>query len=294
MNTNDERIARLHAGGLVDMHFDLPLGLFLSRDRRKIIATNFLPEFEAGDIGLLGVALYVEDQYLGEQALRVALDQVALLKAEFETTPQLALCRTFAEIQRARKQGRIALLLTMEGAEPLGDDLNLLSIFHELGLRSISLTHARENAAAAGGIFAASGSPAHGLTEFGRELVRECERLGIILDLAHLNPAGFEEVFSLTTRPLIVSHSNARRYYDIERNLSDEQIQMIGARGGMIGINAILVSPVKEEATLDRYVDHIEHVAGLIGIEGVGIGFDFCEFLWRQLPPLKRKSWRRN
>ena len=132
--------------------------------------------------------------------------------------------------------------------------------------------------------------PRTGLTSFGRDLVRECERLGILLDLAHINPAGFEEICSLTTKPLIVSHTNARHFYDIERNISDEQIKMIGARGGVIGINAILVSPKKEEATLDRYVDHIEHVASLIGIEGVGIGFDFCEFLWRQLPSEKREE----
>ena len=286
----ENRVSRLHAGRLVDLHFDLPLSLFLSRPRRNIVAADFLPEFDAGDMGLLGLALYVEDEYLGEQALRVALEQVALLKAEVELNPRLVLCRTFAEIEQAQGEGRIALLLTMEGAEPLGDDLHLLHIFHELGLRSISLTHARPNAAASGGIFAASGSPATGLTSFGRELVRECERLGIIIDLAHINPAGFEEICALTTRPLLVSHSNARRYYDMERNMSDEQIRMIGARGGVIGINAILVGPKKEEATLDRYVDHIEHVANLIGIDGVGIGFDFCEFLWRQLPEAEREA----
>jgi membrane dipeptidase len=290
MSMIEQEISRLHAGGLVDLHFDLPLGLFLNRDRRRIIATDFLPEFEAGDIGVLGVALYVEDKHLGLEELRVALDQVALLKAELEATPRLAFCRTFAEIEEARRAGRIALLLTMEGAEPLGTDLHLLRIFHELGLRAISLTHARENEAAAGGVFAPTGSPAHGLTSFGRELVRECERLGIMLDLAHINPAGFEEIFALTTKPLIVSHSNARRFYDMERNISDEQIKMIGARNGVIGINAILVSPKEEEATLDRYVDHIEHVADLIGIDGVGIGFDFCEFLWNQLPDAEREA----
>ncbi len=245
MNTIEERISRLHAGRLIDLHFDLPLILFLSRPRRNIIAPDLLPQFEAGDIGLLGVALYVADQYLGEPALRVVLDQVALLKAELATTPRLVLCRTFAEIEQARREGRIALLLTMEGAEPLGDDLNLLHIFHELGLRAISLTHARANAAAAGGIFAATGSPATGLTSFGREVVQECERLGIILDLAHINPTGFEEICALTSKPLIVSHTNARHFYDIERNISDDQIKMIGARGGVIGINAILVSPKK-------------------------------------------------
>ncbi len=286
----EKRVSSLHDGGVVDLHFDLPLSLFLSRPRRHVVTTDFLPEFEAGDIGLLGVALYVEDEYLGEQALRVVLEQVALLRAELEHTTRLVLCRTFAEIEQARSEDRIALILTMEGAEPLGDDLYLLHIFHELGLRSISLTHARPNAAASGGIFAASGSPPTGLTNFGRDLVHECDRLGIMIDLAHINPAGFEEICALTTKPLIVSHSNARRYYDMERNISDEQIRMIGARGGVIGINAILVSPKKEEATLDRYVDHIEYVANLIGIDGVGIGFDFCEFLWRQLPDAEREA----
>ena len=283
-NNVEERIERLQRGGVIDMHFDLPLGLFWNRDRRGVVAQDFLAQFQAGNARLLGVAVYAEDKYLPDQALRVTLDQVALLRAEIERTPELMLCTTFAEIERAEVEKRIALLLTMEGAEPLGDDLNLLRIFYDLGLRAISLTHARENAAAAGGIFAASGSPAHGLTDFGRDLVRECERLGIMLDLAHINPAGFEEIVGLTKRPLIVSHTNARRFFDIERNISDEQIKMIGARGGVIGINAILVSPTKEEATLDRYVDHIEHVAGLIGIDGVGIGFDFCQFLWRQMP----------
>ena len=288
MNTTEEKISRLHTGGVIDLHFDLPLILFLSRPRRNIVATDFLPEFETGDIGLLGVALYVEDQYVPDQSLRVALDQVALLKAELEAAPRLVLCKTFAEIEQARGADRIALLLTMEGAEPLGDDLNLLHIFHELGLRAMSLTHARTNAAAAGGIFAASGSPASGLTSFGRELVQECERLGILVDLAHINPAGFEEICALTRKPLIVSHTNARRFYDIERNISDDQIRMIGARGGVIGINAILVSARKEEATLDRYVDHIEHVAKLIGIDGVAIGFDFCELLLGLLPAAER------
>ena len=283
----DERIARLHADGIIDMHYDLPLGLFLQRSRRNIIPADFLPQFEAGDIGLLAVALYVEDEYLPNDGLRVALDQIALLQEELKANSRLALCRSFSEIEEAGRNRQIALLLTMEGVEPVGRDLHLVRIFYELGLRVISFTHARENAAAAGGIFAVSGSPAHGLTNFGRELVAECQRLGLLLDLAHINPAGFEEICSLTTGPLIVSHTNARHYYDIERNISDEQIRMIGARGGVIGINAILVSPKKEEATLDRYVDHIEHVASLIGIDGVGLGFDFCQFLWRLIPPAR-------
>ena len=174
------------------------------------------------------------------------------------------------------------LLITMEGVEPLGTDLDLSRVFYELGVRAIGLTHARSNAAGHGGIFASSGSSPEGLTEFGRDLVQECEALGVIIDLAHINPAGFNEVLSITTQPPIVSHTNTRRYYDIERNISDDQIKMIGERRGVIGVNSVLVSPKKEESTLDRYVDHIEYIANLIGIDGVGVGFDFFEFIYSQ------------
>ena len=85
--------------------------------------------------------------------------------------------------------------------------------------------------------------------------MRECEKLGVIIDLAHINPAGFEEILSITTKPPVVSHTNVRSYYDIERNISDEQIKMIGERRGVIGVNCILVSPREEESTLDHYVD---------------------------------------
>jgi membrane dipeptidase len=278
----EDQIDRLHAHGLVDLHFDLPMDLYEKRGVQNVLATEFLPEFEAGNIGVLGVAIYIDDRYLPEMALRVGLDQIARLCAEVGSSDRFAICRSNLEILRAREAGRIALLITMEGVEPLGVDLDLLRVFFELGVRVIGFTHVRRNAAGSGGVFAANGSSRDGLTSFGRDLLQACEALGIMVDLAHINPAGFDDICARATKPLVVSHSNARRYHDIERNLSDEQIRMVGQRGGVIGINAVLVSPRQEEATLDRYVDHIEHVSGLIGIDGVGIGFDFFEFLYRQ------------
>jgi membrane dipeptidase len=286
----EERIDRLHAGGIVDFHFDLLIDLYEKRDRPNVLVSHFLPEFEAGSIGALGVAIYIEDRYMPEMGLRVALDQVARLYAEAEQTERFAVCKTFAEIQQARSANKIALLIAMEGVEPLGEDLNLLRAFYELGLRAVGLTHARRNSAGSGGIFKPSGSPRDGLTNFGRDVVHECERLGIIIDLAHINPKGFEDIADLTSKPLIVSHTNVRKFYDIERNISNEQIKIIGERGGVVGINAILVSPHPETSTLDRYVDHIEHAIGLIGIDGVGIGFDFCEYLFQHLPEKVRNE----
>ena len=286
----EKRIARLHSGGMIDMHFDMPMDLYEKRERRDVLVTEFLPEFLAGNISVVGAAIYVEDRYLPQNGLRVALDQIARLYAETAGSQRFAICKNYREIQAAGETNKIAFLITMEGVEPLGTDLNQLRVFYELGVRAIGLTHARTNAAGHGGVFAASGSQREGLTAFGREVVRECEALGIIIDLAHINPAGFEEILSITKKPLIVSHTNVRRYYDIERNISDEQIKMIGKRGGVIGVNSILVSPREEESTLDHYVDHIEHIANLIGIDSIGIGFDFFEFIYRQWPESRQKE----
>src|SRR5205085_805824 len=152
------------------------------------------------DIGVIGAAIYVEDRYMPELGLRVGLDQISRVYAEVGKTDRFAICKTYTEIVQARSSGKIALLLTMEGVEPLGDDLNLLRVFYELGVRAVGLTHARRNAAGSGGIFAPSGSPGEGLTAFGRALVQECERLRIIIDLAHINPQGFDDIVGLTKK----------------------------------------------------------------------------------------------
>src|SRR4051794_22275566 len=258
MSAIDERVARLHAQGLIDLHFDLPMDLYEKRDRRGVLTSEFLPQFEAGDIAVVAAALFVEDRYVPDKALQVALDQMAALQSETQSSGRVVICKSFGEIEAARAAKKIAVLISMEGVEPIGTDLNLLRLFYEQGVRIIGLTHARRNAAATGGLFAPSGSSPEGLTAFGRELVAACEELGVILDLAHINSAGFDDVLSLTKNPVIVSHTNARRYHDIERNISDAQIKEIGGRGGVIGVNSVLVSPTKDDATLDRYVDHIE------------------------------------
>jgi membrane dipeptidase len=282
--TIERRVERLHSHGVIDLHFDMPMDLYEKRNQPDVLTRHFLPEFEAGDMGVIGAAIYVEDRYMPELGLRVGLDQIARVYAEVEKSDRFAVCKTNQEILNARRAGKIAIVLTMEGVEPLGDDLNLLRVFYELGVRAICLTHARRNAAGSGAIFSPSGSPKDGLTGFGRSVVQECERLGIIIDLAHINPKGFDDIISLTTKPLIISHTNARKFYDIERNVSDDQIKAVGKRRGVIGVNAILVSSSADKSTVDHYVDHIEHMIGLIGIDGVGIGFDFCEYLFNQLP----------
>lgn len=286
----EQRIDRLQSGGIIDLHFDLPMDLYEKRDRKNVLATEFLPALKTGRISVVGAAIYIEDRYLPKAGLQVALGQIARLYSEVETCPEVAVCKTYCDLQNAFKKEKIGLLITMEGAEPLGTDLNLLRAFYELGVRFMGLTHARSNDAGHGAIFASKGSSQEGLTAFGRDLVKECEQLGVVIDLAHINPAGFNDILSLTARPPVVSHTNVRRYYDIQRNISDEQIKMIGERRGVIGVNSVLISPEESETTLDRYVDHIEHIANLIGIDGIGIGFDFFEFIYSQWPEAAKKQ----
>lgn len=281
-NALDDRINHLHRHGVIDMHFDLLMDLYEKRQHRGVLERDFLADLRSGDMGVIGAAIYIEDKYMPEMALRVGLGQVARLHREVDQSPHFAICKSYGELVTARQAGKIAFLITMEGVEPLGSDLTMLQVFYELGVRSIGLTHARRNMAGDGGVFAASGSSPQGLTRFGKEVVQECERLGIMLDLAHLNPAGVEDLFKLTTKPPIISHSTPRHYYDIERNSSDDQLRELGKRGGVIGLNAVLVSPRQEETHLDRYVDEIEYAIELAGVESVGLGFDFFDFIYQQ------------
>src|SRR5262245_1632894 len=110
--TVERRIAQLHAHGIVDMHFDMLMDLYDKRERMGVLEADYLPELEQGGVGILGAAIYVEDKYLPEQALRVALDQVARLYAEVEQTAHFAICRTHTEIVAARAEGKVALLIT--------------------------------------------------------------------------------------------------------------------------------------------------------------------------------------
>jgi membrane dipeptidase len=275
---------------MVDMHFDLLMDLYEKRKRSNVLRDDFEARLDAGGIGVIGAAIYVDEPYLPEQALRVALDQIARLYVEVESNPRFAICKTYADIVKARKNNQFAVLITMEGVEPLGTDLNLLRVFYELGLRSVGLTHARRNMAADGGLFGANISSRNGLSPFGKQLVQELERLRIIIDLAHLNPAGVDDVLVLTRQPLIFSHTNPRKFFDIDRNASDDHIRAVGARGGVVGVNGALVGAKKPEATTDMLIDNIEYTVELAGIDSVAIGFDFFKFIWDQWTPAQQQQ----
>jgi membrane dipeptidase len=178
--------------------------------------------------------------------------------------------------------GRVTAILHLEGAEPLAPDLSDLEQWYARGLRSIGLVWSRPNAFAEGVPFRFPSSPdtGPGLTAAGRELLHACNELGIVVDLSHLNEAGFWDVARLSAKPLVATHSNAHALCRSTRNLTDAQLDAIGSSGGVVGVN-FAVSFLREDGgqvaatPLDEIVRHVEYIAGRIGIDHVAFGSDF-------------------
>lgn len=177
------------------------------------------------------------------------------------------------DLEVAEKEGKIACLLALEGAEPLNGSLELLELFYKLGVRCISLTWNSRNRFADGCGEEVTGG---GLTQLGRQIIPLISKLGIVLDLAHLSTWGFFDALELYDRPPLVSHTNARALNDHPRNLTDEQFKAVASKGGVVGLSFYppFVSG-RESAGLDQLLDHFVHAAAIIGVEHVAIGSDF-------------------
>ncbi len=267
----------------VDIHFDLMM--FVEEERRKgrnnVIVQDYMKGFRDGSFRLIVSSLFIDDIFLPEMALRKCLDQISYLYQEIEeASGQLKLCKSYRDVEELKKTDQIGIMLAFEGVEPLYNDLNLLDIFYELGVRIMGINWSRRNYAADGSFF----NPVRegkkgGLTPFGVDLVEKASKLGIIIDVSHLNDEGFDDVIQFTKKPIIATHSNSRSLVPSMRNLTDEQIKIIGSRGGLIGINSANKFTSNEDATsnIASYVDHIMKVRELIGIEHVALGFDFCD-----------------
>ena len=178
-----------------------------------------------------------------------------------------------AEVERAKAEGKVAGILGLEGAEPLAGKLGLLRTFYQLGVRNLGLTWNYRNQAGDGVGVADPG----GLTDFGRALVREAERLGMMVDIAHLPPRGVEDVLEVAQGPVIDSHANAYALCGHPRNLSDAQLEAVADSGGVVCVVFVpkFITPGAAQASLDGLLDHIDYIAGRIGVDHVGLGSDF-------------------
>ena len=263
-----------------DAHLDL--GLDLVRRHKKGETHNlkeyYVPHWQQAGVGLIVSAIFLSTRDTDEEYYQDAVEQLDTLEKELaEVQDAVAVCTNGAELEQARAQGKTALILSLEGAEPIGADLANLDKFYARGVRLLGMCWSRENKAGFGGRYDPNGATdTCGLKPFGKELVRHANELGMLIDVSHLNNAGCADVAEYSTLPFFASHSNTRALHPMDRNLSDETMAAIAASGGMVGVNGYsgLVAPTPEEATVAALADHTDYLRQRIGAERLGLGLD--------------------
>jgi membrane dipeptidase len=260
---------------IIDLHCDV---LFKLSESKRTLSFADAPELHAnkqrlkqGKIKVQCFAIFVEPDISSDEKFRMALDQIDLFYSEvLDKNPEMKQIRDWSDFDRL-KDGEIGAMLTLEGVDPIGNDLTKLHILYQLGVRSIGLTWNYANLAADG----AEEPRGAGLTLFGKEIVRFNNKHQILTDVSHLSEKAFWDVMELADYP-IASHSNSRKLCDHPRNLTDEQVLAMFQNGGMIHV--VYHPPfLKEEgkAAITDVIKHIEHFCSLGGVKQIGLGSDF-------------------
>ncbi|MFE2337394.1 dipeptidase [Streptomyces coelicoflavus] len=179
---------------------------------------------------------------------------------------------TADDVRRAKDTGRLAVAFDLEDANPLGGRIDTVQTYYELGVRTMLLTYNQRNLAGSGCHDASDG----GLTEFGREIVAEMNRVGMVVDATHCSYRTSMDIFAASTAPVVLSHSAVRAIHDHERNVWDDQIQACADTGGVVGINGVGIFLGDNDTSTEALVRHIDHAVDLVGWEHVGLGLDFC------------------
>jgi membrane dipeptidase len=269
---------------LIDGHNDYPWALRennVARDIDKLdiavpqptIHTD-IARLRAGGVGGQFWSVYVPAAMQGPEAVRATLEQVDVVHRMMRRYPDtFELARTAADVERIFKTGRIASLIGMEGGHSIDNSLATLRMFYVLGARYMTLTHNQNIRWADAG----TDKPAlGGLSRFGEEVVREMNRMGMLVDLSHTSPGTMEDALRVTEAPVVFSHACARGVRDHGRNVPDNVLQMLTANGGVVMVTFVPGFLTAEpKATLAHVADHMDHVRTVAGADHVGIGGDF-------------------
>ena len=208
------------------------------------------------------------------QFLASALGNIDMLRQEVEASNgQMRMILCSDDLPNAPQPDVLNIVMSFEGGRPLEGHIENLRTFFCLGLRSMQITWNLRNELADG---VKEERTRGGLTNFGQEVVREMDRLGMVIDLAHISRPGWFDVLEVASGPVCCTHSNCRKIYHHFRTIDDDQIKALAQTGGVLGVNAI-ATMVDKQPTLDRLVDHICHVADIVGVDHVGLGLDFVK-----------------
>ncbi len=272
-----------------------------------------LPRMKKGGLNALFFSIYMSGAVTGSKAVNDAIERIAAVHRLTEELPdQVALCVTAEQVRKAHKQGKVAALMGMEGGHMINNSLAVLRMYAELGVRYLTLTHSVNTDWAD----SSGDQPKHnGLTDFGKDVVRELNRLGVMVDISHVADKTFWDAIEVSKAPMIASHSSCRAIAGHARNMTDPMIKALAAKGGVIQINYLdsfidndlfqysqksqaLMRELQQKypgrdnaekrreevakqfgpapkASWERIIDHIDHAVKLVGVDHVGLGSDF-------------------
>jgi len=287
-----EHARRLHDESVViDGHNQIMIEFSLRKDRgeENIFSRYYAPLIRQGGVNVLDMVVGSDDpslSNLNDNVTFATFSLIDMLREEELHSDDLRICESAADIDRAVAAGKIAVLMKLEGARPIEpppdqDSLCLLRTFYRLGVRGICLVGAGQNRVATGAGAARTNSR---LTTFGVRVVQEMNRLGMVVDVAHMTDRCFYDVLEVTSDSILDSHTNTRAFCPVHRNLSDERIRAMAGNGGVICV-MFQTAMIKENAyvtgervTVDDLIKHIDHIAELVGTDYIGIGPDIDEF----------------
>lgn len=311
----DAQVARVHRSALlIDTHNDVPMktvkGYNIGRPAPK--GSTDIPRLKAGNVGATFFAAYVPGRYARQKnAANYARRVIRSIRNDIvgKHPETFVLAKSADDIVNARKRGKIAALIGLEGGHAIEDSVKILREFYDSGVRYMTLTHSNTNnwADSSGDITRANVKHHGGLNELGRDIVREMNRIGMMVDVSHVADETFWDVLEVSQAPVFASHSSCRALSKAPRNMTDEMIRALSKKGGVIQINFAcdflserVRTDAREEkakldvkfgdnqdelrthvesrfarATLADVVAHIDHVVKIAGIDAVGIGSDF-------------------
>ena len=279
---NTEGLAEFHREMMVfDMHSDIPCEIIRRRSlgETEVLNNVFLDPMMKGGVDAFVVSipanLFFYPSRRFSDHLEGGLNCIDVMYSDVEECCEnFVLAADVKEIKKANKAHKIAIVMGFEGGEPLGRELQNLRNFYRLGVRLIQLTWNYRNAIG-DGVGERSGS---GISPFGVEVIEEMNRLGMVIDLSHITAEGFMDALDVTKAPVLVSHTACDYVNSHVRNLTDEQLQLVGETGGMVGIAFFPDFFSSNDTTLSMIIDHIDHAVEVIGPDAVGIGPDFIDY----------------
>jgi membrane dipeptidase len=234
-----DQARKLHFSSIVaDTHDDTTQRLF-SKDfdlgARNATGHIDIPRMREGGLGAIFFSIWIDGRTMGPPAIQKALDQIDAVQQNVrKNSKDLAFARTADDVRRAHKEKKIAVLMGIEGGHMLGNDIRMVRIYSELGVRYMTLSHFYNDEWAD----SSTDKPAHnGLTDYGKDIVREMNRQGIMVDISHVSDKTFYDALAVSKAPLIASHSSCRALCNHARNMTDDMIKALAAKGGVIQIN---------------------------------------------------------